>query len=299
MVLAEARGGAQAVATGEALAGALCHALEVAASCKLHKQRQQVEHEQQQQQHLVSAGKPDLLDVAGLAWGASANMGGRKDDVRGGHAMQCKMQGKNKCRLSRERTHTIHAAAGRTEVIPAQLLLVSIGYRSLALPGVPFDDGRAVVPNTSGRVPMELVEAAAAACPEESSSSGPAGAIAPHPQQQHEHHHPHQQQQQQSLESSPGSTNSLSGGRLYVVGWLKRGPSGIIGTNAVDADETVSCIVEVGICVLANMKGVLRKVGCTHAVDADEEVGCPVEVRICAGEHGALMHRCNAEGCAA
>lgn len=26
---------------------------------------------------------------------------------------------------------------------------------------------------------------------------------------------------------------------LFVVGWLKRGPTGIIGTNLIDAEETV------------------------------------------------------------
>ncbi|BBN07885.1 ferredoxin/flavodoxin---NADP+ reductase [Marchantia polymorpha subsp. ruderalis] len=31
---------------------------------------------------------------------------------------------------------------------------------------------------------------------------------------------------------------------LYVVGWLKRGPTGIIGTNLICADETVESIVE-------------------------------------------------------
>ncbi|RYG95986.1 hypothetical protein EON65_55105 [archaeon] len=31
---------------------------------------------------------------------------------------------------------------------------------------------------------------------------------------------------------------------VYVTGWLKRGPSGIIGTNIGDARETVQCIVE-------------------------------------------------------
>ncbi|EIE19717.1 nucleotide-binding domain-containing protein [Coccomyxa subellipsoidea C-169] len=31
---------------------------------------------------------------------------------------------------------------------------------------------------------------------------------------------------------------------LYVVGWAKRGPTGIIGTNLVDAEETTSSIVE-------------------------------------------------------
>ena len=31
---------------------------------------------------------------------------------------------------------------------------------------------------------------------------------------------------------------------LYVCGWLKRGPSGIIGTNITDARETVACVLE-------------------------------------------------------
>jgi adrenodoxin-NADP+ reductase len=31
---------------------------------------------------------------------------------------------------------------------------------------------------------------------------------------------------------------------LYVCGWLKRGPSGIIGTNLVDAEQTAGCILE-------------------------------------------------------
>ena len=31
---------------------------------------------------------------------------------------------------------------------------------------------------------------------------------------------------------------------LYVAGWIKRGPSGVIGTNKVDAKDTVECMVE-------------------------------------------------------
>jgi len=30
----------------------------------------------------------------------------------------------------------------------------------------------------------------------------------------------------------------------YVVGWIKRGPSGVIGTNKKDAQETVACVLE-------------------------------------------------------
>jgi ferredoxin/flavodoxin---NADP+ reductase len=30
---------------------------------------------------------------------------------------------------------------------------------------------------------------------------------------------------------------------VYAVGWIKRGPTGILGTNKRDAEETVSCLV--------------------------------------------------------
>ena len=39
-----------------------------------------------------------------------------------------------------------------------------------------------------------------------------------------------------------GSTPTIGG--LYVSGWLKRGPSGIIGTNIADAKDTVATILE-------------------------------------------------------
>jgi ferredoxin/flavodoxin---NADP+ reductase len=31
---------------------------------------------------------------------------------------------------------------------------------------------------------------------------------------------------------------------VYTVGWIKRGPTGILGTNKRDAEETISCLVE-------------------------------------------------------
>lgn len=76
------------------------------------------------------------------------------------------------------------------------MILKSIGYKSLPVPGIAFDDRKGVVPNVAGRV----------------------------------------------LRAVQGSTDLDQG--LYVCGWLKRGPSGIIGTNLVDAEETVSSIVE-------------------------------------------------------
>lgn len=78
---------------------------------------------------------------------------------------------------------------GETEVLECGLVLRSIGYRGVALEGVPFDDRRGVIPNDAGRV----IET-------------PGGVPRP---------------------------------REYAVGWIKRGPTGIIGTNKPDAVETV------------------------------------------------------------
>lgn len=75
-------------------------------------------------------------------------------------------------------------------VLPVGLLFRSVGYRGVAVRGLPFDEVRGVIPNTEGRV----VE--------------------------HE-----------------GSHTYVDG--VYVCGWIKRGPSGVIGTNKVDATQTV------------------------------------------------------------
>ena len=39
-----------------------------------------------------------------------------------------------------------------------------------------------------------------------------------------------------------GNGNNVEG--LYCAGWIKRGPTGVIGTNKTDAQETVKCMVE-------------------------------------------------------
>jgi ferredoxin--NADP+ reductase len=79
------------------------------------------------------------------------------------------------------------ALRGTGEVweLPCDLVVRSVGYRGVGLPGVPFDEQRGVVVHTDGRV-------------------------------------------------SPG---------LYVAGWIKRGPSGIIGTNKKDAAATVATLL--------------------------------------------------------
>ena len=80
---------------------------------------------------------------------------------------------------------------GETVDLPAEMVLRSVGYRGVPLPGLPFDQATGVVPHLAGRV---LTEA------------GPL----------------------------PG---------VYVAGWVKRGPTGVIGTNKSDAAETVATLL--------------------------------------------------------
>ena len=77
-------------------------------------------------------------------------------------------------------------ATDERETLSTGIVFRSVGYRGVALPGVPFDDDTGTVPNDSGRV-------------------------------------------------APG---------VYVAGWIKRGPSGVIGTNKKDASETVELLLE-------------------------------------------------------
>ncbi len=83
---------------------------------------------------------------------------------------------------------------GVEEVIPVGLVFRSVGYRGVSLPGVPFGEEAAVIPNRNGRV-----------------------------------------YDPQSGREVPGE---------YVGGWIKRGPSGVIGTNKPDAQETVEAMFE-------------------------------------------------------
>jgi ferredoxin--NADP+ reductase len=80
------------------------------------------------------------------------------------------------------------SGTGETEVLPADLVIRSVGYRGLPLPGLPLDERAGTVPNEVGRVLRDG-------------------------------------------EVSPGE---------YVAGWIKRGPSGVVGTNKHDARETVA-----------------------------------------------------------
>jgi len=83
---------------------------------------------------------------------------------------------------------------GERETIECGLVLRSIGYRGAGLDGIPFDDGRGLIPNDAGRV------------------------------------------------TDPESGEQVAG--HYAVGWIKRGPSGVIGTNKKDALDTVNSMLE-------------------------------------------------------
>ncbi len=78
-------------------------------------------------------------------------------------------------------------ATDHVETLEAGIVFRAIGYTGVALPGLPFDERRGVIPNEGGRV--------------------------------------------------TGTE------RTYVAGWIKRGPSGVIGTNKKCATETVDALL--------------------------------------------------------
>jgi ferredoxin/flavodoxin---NADP+ reductase len=81
--------------------------------------------------------------------------------------------------------------AGRRPTLAADLVVRSVGYRGLPLPGIPFDERTGRVPHAEGRVIRD-------------------GSFSPDE---------------------------------YVTGWIKRGPTGVIGTNKSDAVETVTSLL--------------------------------------------------------
>lgn len=85
-------------------------------------------------------------------------------------------------------------ATGATETIETGLVLRAVGYRGVAVPDLPFDDSRGVIPNAGGRV------------------------------------------------LDPDSGAPIPG--VYVAGWIKRGPSGVIGTNKKCATDTVDLLLQ-------------------------------------------------------
>jgi len=81
---------------------------------------------------------------------------------------------------------------GELEVLPADLVVRSVGYRGIPLPGLPVDERSGTVPNVGGRVLRD----------------------------------------------------GLPARGEYVAGWIKRGPTGVVGTNKHDARETVAALLD-------------------------------------------------------
>lgn len=83
---------------------------------------------------------------------------------------------------------------GHFETLGVGLVLRSVGYLGVELPGIPFEPRKGIVPNDKGRI------------------------------------------------LDPATKKTMPG--LYVVGWAKRGPSGVIGTNKPDSIETAQLLLE-------------------------------------------------------
>lgn len=111
-------------------------------------------------------------------------------EIKGNGRVQGIILEKN--RLEGEAGRQKARGTGEKEELACGLVLRSVGYHGVPIPGVPFDERSGVIPNEQGRV--------------------------------------------------LGFGKVVPG--LYVSGWIKRGPTGIIGTNKADSDETVRHILE-------------------------------------------------------
>jgi len=111
-------------------------------------------------------------------------------ELKGEHRLERVVLARN--RLEGEPSRQAARATDVSEELDCGLLFRSIGYRGVAIPGVPFDEARGVFPNREGRI-----------------MDGEAAV--------------------------PG---------LYTAGWIKRGPTGIIGTNRADSVATVNALLE-------------------------------------------------------
>jgi ferredoxin/flavodoxin---NADP+ reductase len=114
-------------------------------------------------------------------------------EIRGEGRVEAIDIGRNEITRSDDGTLRPRSAGDERETIECGLVLRSVGYRAVPLPGVPFDERSFVLPNDRGRV------------------------LTPDGDQ------------------LPG---------VYAVGWIKRGPTGILGTNKRDAEETVARLAE-------------------------------------------------------
>jgi ferredoxin/flavodoxin---NADP+ reductase len=104
-------------------------------------------------------------------------------ELRGDGRVEELVLGHNELRTAEDGWVSAHDTGAR-ETVRTGLVLRAVGYKGIAIDGLPFDERRGVIPNEQGRV--------------------------------------------------------VGAEREYVVGWIKRGPTGIIGTNRKDSVETVT-----------------------------------------------------------
>ncbi len=125
-------------------------------------------------------------------------------EITGNDRVQAVVLGRNEL-FTDEQGRTVALDTGQRETLPAQLVVRAVGYRGVAVPGLPFDERSGTIPNSAGRI--------------------------------------------------TGRDND------YVVGWIKRGPSGVIGTNKKDSQDTVDTLT-------AELTArPVREVGPDHAED--------------------------------
>lgn len=106
-------------------------------------------------------------------------------EIRGDGRVEEIVLGRNELTTDEQGRVSAHDT-GEREVLPAQLVVRSVGYRGVPMPGLPFDERSCTIPHTNGRI--------------------------------------------------EGTSNQ------YVVGWIKRGPSGVIGSNKSDSQATVDTL---------------------------------------------------------
>lgn len=119
-----------------------------------------------------------------------------------------------------------------------QLLLKSVGYKSRRVAGVPFDYKKFIVPNINGRV----IDNAAEMEKEHLQKDGGLAQITNVLDNML-----NEDEEEETIKTSEGEgeeegVNVFMKG-LYVVGWLKTGPTGTIATSVNNAKDTVSSMI--------------------------------------------------------
>ncbi|MGU3499383.1 FAD-dependent oxidoreductase [Mycobacterium sp. C31M] len=107
-------------------------------------------------------------------------------EIRGTDRVESIVLGRNE--LVDEGGRVVAKDTGERDELPVQLVVRAVGYRGVAVDGLPFDERSGTIPHVDGRIEGR----------------------------EHE----------------------------YVVGWIKRGPSGVIGSNKKDSADTVQTLLD-------------------------------------------------------